>query len=82
MRLKPLALGFTLGVIWGANIFFTTWLSYFTGYGGRFLMVMEGLYPGYSITPPGSFIGFLYGFADLFIGGVLVGLIYNWFRGE
>ncbi len=82
MRLKPFKLGLTLGIIWGVNIFATTWLSYLAGYGGRFLSIMMDLYPGYSVSPVGSFIGLAYGFLDLFAGGVLVGLIYNALSGE
>ncbi|MDA8387425.1 MAG: bacteriophage holin [Nitrospiraceae bacterium] len=77
MDLKPFRLGLTLGIIWGGNIFLTTWLSWFTGYGRRFLGIMADLYPGYSVSPAGSFIGLGYGFLDLFIGGLLVGLVYN-----
>lgn len=77
MKLKPLKLGLTLGMLWGANMFFTTWLSYLFGYGGRFLAVMADLYPGYTVSPPGSVVGLAYGFLDLFIGGLLAGLIYN-----
>ncbi len=77
MRLKPFKLGLTLGIIWGVNIFATTWLSCLAGYGGRFLAIMMNLYPGYNVSPLGSLVGFAYGFLDLFVGGLLVGLIYN-----
>jgi len=83
MKLKPLALGLTLGIIWGGVLFVTTWISYFTGYGRMFLEVIAGsVYPGYTISPLGSFLVFLYGFVDLGIGGILVGLIYNRISGE
>ena len=82
MRLKPFKLGLALGMIWGANIFFTTWLSYFFGYGGRFLAIMTNLYPGYNVSPLGSVIGLIYGFLDLFTGGLLVGIIYNAMNGK
>jgi hypothetical protein len=78
MKLKPLALGITLGLIWGGVLFVTTLLSYFTGYAQLFLHVVAGsVYPGYTISPLGSVIAFFYGFADLGIGGLLVGWIYN-----
>jgi hypothetical protein len=78
MKLRPLALGIALGIVWGGSIFITTWLSYFTGYGRLFLQTMgESIYPGYSITPSGSFLGFMYGFLDGLISATLIGLIYN-----
>ncbi len=80
MRLKPLALGLSLGIVWGFVLFITTWLSYFTGYGKLLLDVLAGsIYPGYTISPLGSVIGFIYGFLDLFTMGILAGWIYNRF---
>jgi hypothetical protein len=78
MKLKPLALGLSLGIVWGCALFITTWLCYFTGYGKLMLDVLAAsIYPGYSISPLGSLLGFVYGFIDLTIMGVLVGWIYN-----
>ena len=83
MKLKPVALGLSLGILWGGVLFLTSWLSYFTGYGKSFLDAMAGsLYPGYTISPLGSFLGLVYGFIDLFIGGMLLGWIYNRIAGE
>jgi len=78
MKLKPLALGMALGTVWGVSLFLTTWISYYSGYGRLFLQALaESIYPGYSITPAGSFIGLAYGFADGLISGFLIGWIYN-----
>ena len=78
MKLNTLALGVSLGVIWGGILFVVTWLSYFTGYGKMFLDVLAAsIYPGYSISPVGSVVGLLYGFADAGIGGVILGWLYN-----
>jgi len=78
VKLKPLALGVSLGLVWGLSIFITTWVSYYTGYANLFLQTMAGsIYPGYSITPVGSFTGFVYSFLDGLIGGGLIALIYN-----
>jgi hypothetical protein len=83
MKLKPLALGLSLGLVWGGALFVTTWLSYFTGYGKMFLEVLAvSIYPGYTISPWGSVLGLFYGFADLLIMGTLVGRIYNRIAGE
>ena len=83
MKFKPLALGLSLGIVWGSTLFITTWLSYFAGYGRLFLDVLAGsVYPGYTISPAGSFIGLLYGFVDLLIMGTIAGWLYNKIAGK
>jgi hypothetical protein len=83
MKIKPLALGLSLGIVWGGVLFATTLLSYFTGYGKSFLEVIAGsVYPGYTISPLGSVLAFFYGFVDLGLGGVIVGWLYNTFARE
>ncbi len=78
MKLRPVALGVALGSVWGVSLFITTWISYYTGYGKLFLEVLaQSIYPGYTITPIGSFLGLLYGFTDAFVSAALVGYIYN-----
>jgi hypothetical protein len=78
MKLRPLALGVSLGIVWGSALFITTWLCYSTGYGKLLLDVLAtSIYPGYSVSPLGSVLGFFYGFIDLTIMGTLVGWLYN-----
>lgn len=78
MRLKPLALGITAGILWGGCIFLTTLLSHYSGYGQTFLEFLpQSIYPGYSITLVGSFVGLLYGFVDGFVCGLIFGWLYN-----
>lgn len=78
MRLKPFALGISFGAVWGGSLFITTWLSHYTGYARLFLEALaQSIYPGYTISPLGSFLGLFYGFFDGFISASLVGLIYN-----
>ena len=78
MKLSPVALGVALGSVWGVSLFIITWISYYTGYGKLFMEVLaQSIYPGYTITPLGSFLGLLYGFADGFVSVALIGYIYN-----
>lgn len=78
MRLNPFALGIALGLVWGGSLFVTTWISFYTGYGRLFLEVLaQSIYPGYTITPLGSILGFFYGFIDGLISASLIGWIYN-----
>jgi hypothetical protein len=78
MQLRPSALGVGLGFVWGVSLFITTWISYYTGYADLFLRTMAGsIYPGYSISPGGSFLGLIYGFIDGFIAGAVIAWVYN-----
>ncbi len=79
MKLRPLALGLSIGVFWGVMMFLTTWFCIFTGYAREFLLIFIGIYPGYSITPVGSLIVLPYGFVDGFVFGAAVGWLYNRF---
>jgi len=78
MKLKPVALGITAGIVWGGCIFLTTLLSLYTGYARSFLEALpQALYPGYSISISGSFIGLVLGFIDGFVSGAIFGWLYN-----
>lgn len=83
MKIKPLAFGTALGIVWGVSVFLTTWLSYYTGYGKLFLEVLvQSIYPFYTITPLGSFIGLIGGFIDGLVSGALIIWIYNRLSGN
>jgi len=78
MKLKPLALGIALGVVWGGALFVTTLVSLYTDYGRLFLESLpQSIYPGYTISLTGSVLGLIYGFLDGLVGGALLGWIYN-----
>jgi hypothetical protein len=78
MKLKPLALGITAGILWGGCVFLTTLISYYTGYAMLFLETLPlSIYPGYRISLAGSFIGMIYGLIDGFVCGFIFGWLYN-----
>jgi hypothetical protein len=70
-------LGVAGGILWGGCMLISTVISIYTGFAIDFLNIMKGVYPGYSITWPGSFLGFIYGFFDAGIGFFLLAWIYN-----
>jgi hypothetical protein len=81
VKIKPVALGLSLGIVWGGALFITTWLCYLTGYGKTLLDALAiSIYPGYIISPAGSFIGLFYGFIDLAIMRTLTAWLYNKFE--
>lgn len=75
--LNPARLGLSGGILWALCMFICTIISIYTGYASDFFNIIAGVYPGYSISWPGAFIGLAYGFADGFIGLFLLAWIYN-----
>jgi hypothetical protein len=69
--------GLAGGILWAVAIFLTTLISIWTGWAEGFLVLMGGVYPGYSVSYLGSIIGLVYGFLDGFIGFWLLAWLYN-----
>lgn len=68
----------TGGVIWGLTLFGTTLANvYFGGYGTAFLNVWTSIYPGFTISVTGSFVGLIYGFVDMYFGIYLINWVYK-----
>lgn len=84
MKLNARALGFSVGLIWGAAILLITLASLWTAraYGKYFLYTIASIYPGYDITTGGALLGVCYGFADGFVFGWLAAKLYNFFAKE
>jgi hypothetical protein len=70
-------LGLAAGILWGACLFLCTLISMQSGYAMDYLMSLKGLYPGYSISGAGAFVGLIYGFIDGFVFLWLFGTLYN-----
>ena len=80
MRLNVKALAITSGIVWGAAIFWTALINLmWAGYGQQFLSLMASVYPGYHATRSfgGLLVGTGYALVDGFIGGAIVGWLYN-----
>ena len=67
----------TGGLIWGILMFGTTLAGVYWGYGIAFLNGIASIYTGYSISVGGAFLGFIYGFVDVFIGVYIFAWVYN-----
>lgn len=81
MKLCVKSLALTGGLFWGVCLAFWTLLVSLTPVtmGEKWLELMVGTYPWYSITPTGALVGLVMGFIDGFIGCALLALIYNFF---
>ncbi len=75
--LHPVRLGIAAGLVWGIGLFLMTILNMTIGYAPLFLTMIADVYPGFSGTWMGSFIGLAWGFIDSFVAFFLIGWIYN-----
>ncbi len=78
-KLSPLALGLSLGVVWGISMLLMGLMAYYFAYAEGFVVAMGSVYVGYAPSILGSFIGGLIGFVDAFIFGVIIAWLYNFF---
>ncbi|MEP6902112.1 MAG: hypothetical protein ABJA66_10200 [Actinomycetota bacterium] len=78
-KLDGLALGISLGTLFGLVVFLATNLLIFKGGDkiGPNLVLLNQYFIGYEITFAGSLIGLFYGFVSGFIFGWLIALLRN-----
>ena len=78
-RLNARAWGIAIGLLGGGGLFLATMILLMKGGQnvGQHLALLRAYFPGYSVTIPGSFIGFVYGFVVGYGLGRLIGMVYN-----
>lgn len=80
MKVSPIALGVTLGLLWGGAMCVISILhAFIPGYGVEFFRFMGSIYPGIEGTGTlgDAVIAVLYGLADGFFGGFVIAWLYN-----
>ncbi len=82
MKLRPVALGLALGIIWGATILTITWWLLIIDSPGQTISLLGIFYLGYSFSFFGGLVGLFWGFVDGFIVGMIVAVLYNVFAKE
>ncbi len=81
--LSPKALAIAVGVLWGAYVFLLGLVSTafpnvkFFWVSKEFLGILATLYPGYSATITGSFIGLFWGLICGAVGGAIIAWLHN-----
>lgn len=78
-KLSPVALGLSLGILWGLSLLVLGLVAYHYSYGQPAVAAIASLYIGYEPSIKGSLIGGLIGFIDAFITGFIVAWLYNRF---
>jgi hypothetical protein len=79
LRVVPMATAF--GLTWGLGMMILGWISG-GGWGARIVEVLSSLYIGFASTFVGGILGGLWGFADGFLGGLVLTVLYNALAGE
>ncbi|MBN1621853.1 MAG: bacteriophage holin [Endomicrobiales bacterium] len=77
MKLDVKAFAITCGLLWGIGLFILTWWIILIGKASGAPTLISSVYIGYSITPKGSIIGFLWAVVDGAICGVIFAWLYN-----
>lgn len=72
-------LGIVLGIFMGTGLFLATNFLVLKGGPniGAHLGLLAVFFPGYRVTFFGSIVGFCYAFVLGFVGGVILGVLYN-----
>lgn len=77
MKLNVKAFALACAILWGFGLFLLTWwIIAFDGATGQVTLIGR-LYRGYTISPIGSLIGLVWGFADALVGGAIFAWLYN-----
>lgn len=78
-RLNARAWGIAIGLLGGGGLFLATMILLIKGGQnvGQHLSLLRAYFPGYSVTIPGAFIGFVYGFVVGYALGRVIGSVYN-----
>lgn len=78
-RLNERAWGISIGLLLGGGLLLATLILVIKGGQnvGAHLNLLGNYFPGYRVTVPGSFVGFVYGFVLGYGLGRVVGAVYN-----
>ena len=78
-RLNGRAWGISIGLLGGGTLFVATIFLVLKGGEnvGQHLQLLSVFFPGYRVTIPGAFVGFIYAFVVGYGLGRLVGAVYN-----
>lgn len=78
-KLNAIALGLATGIIWMVFSVLLVIVSMYTGFASVWVDIMVSIYPGSGPTWLGVLISLPWTFVDGFVGGFLIGWLYNKF---
>jgi hypothetical protein len=77
MRLSAVAFGVSLGILSGVFMMLFAWSAWTWGYGTAMMEQWGSIYPGYTASLVGGFVGLAWGFLEGFFCGLIWGWLYN-----
>lgn len=79
LRLNERAWGISAGLLLGGGLFMATAILVLKGghAAGQHLNLLSAFFPGYRVTWPGAFVGFVYAFVVGYALGRVIGSVYN-----
>ncbi|MCK4909900.1 MAG: bacteriophage holin [Planctomycetes bacterium] len=78
-KLNPMAFGLAAGIFWGVCLFLWTMAAVLFGYAEEPLELFEHIYPWYTVSIKGSFLGLIWGLIDGFVACGIFAWLYNRF---
>src|SRR5579871_3138579 len=78
-KLHIWSFGLAFGIVWGLSLLIIAWIGMKTGLGVPFVETIRTVYVGYSATAQGIIWGGVWGFTHMFVVGVILAAIYNFF---
>jgi len=76
-KVNVMSLALALGIACAVYAFFIGTVAWLFNWGTSIVDVLSSLYIGYDATFVGSIIGTIWAFVDGFIGGIIIGWLYN-----
>lgn len=71
-RVRALPLAAALGIVWGLAMLGCGIAAIYTSYADKMVEVFGSVYYGYGPTWGGAFLGLAWGFADAFVGTLVI----------
>lgn len=76
-RLDAVSLGLAFGIMWALGVFILGIMAAAADWGTDIVLLMSSVYLGFDPSFAGSLIGAAWGFADGFVGAVVIAWLYN-----
>jgi hypothetical protein len=77
LKLKPISLGFAIGIVSGLCMMALAWVAWKSGFGMMMVQQRAAIFPGYEASFVGGFYGLGWGILVGYVFGLLTGIFYN-----
>jgi hypothetical protein len=81
-KANTVAIGIAVGASSAIAVVVYTLFAYFFGYGIEGEIILDGFFPGYSLSLPGAVIGMIWAFSIGYLFSALIAWFYNQLNGK